>query len=633
MGAAEDTITAILVWVGGGGVSGRGSGRGITTLGYMSAYLAAVAWPYANGPRHIGHVSGFGIPSDVFARYMRMAGHDVLMVSGTDEHGTPILVEAEKEGVTPRELADRYNRVIAEDLTALGLTYDLFTRTTTRNHYAVAQELFRTVHRNGYMIAETTRGAISPSTGRTLPDRYIEGTCPICGYDGARGDQCDNCGNQLDPVDLINPRSRINGETPEFVETEHFFLDLPALANTLGEWLKSRSDWRPNVLKFSLNLLDDIRPRAMTRDIDWGIPVPLEGWEDNPNKRLYVWFDAVIGYLSASIEWARRYGDNPEDWRRWWQQSGEGRSYYFMGKDNITFHSQIWPAELLAYNGEGDKGGEPGPYGKLALPTEVVSSEYLTMEGRKFSSSRKVVIYVRDFLSRYDPDALRYFVAVAGPETTDTDFTWAEFLRRNNDELVAGWGNLVNRSISMAAKNFGEIPAAGELSTEDKALLASARAAFKKVGELIEHHRLKAAINEAMRVVGEANKYLSDQAPWKIKDTEIPEQRARLGTILHVALQVVGDCNILLTPFLPHSAQKVHELLGGTGVHAPMPEIREVEDLDGGPGYPVITGDYTVGARWESVPLVVARPLAAPKPVFRKLDPSIVDEELARLTS
>jgi methionyl-tRNA synthetase len=592
----------------------------------MSHVLAAVAWPYANGPRHIGHVSGFGVPSDVFSRYMRMAGHDVLMVSGTDEHGTPILVQAEKEGLTPRELADRYNRLIVEDLHALGLSYDLFTRTTTRNHYAVAQELFLTVHRNGYMIKQTSMGAISPSTGRTLPDRYIEGTCPICGYDSARGDQCDNCGNQLDPIDLINPRSRINGETPEFVESEHFFLDLPALADALGEWLKSRTDWRPNVLKFALNLLDDVKPRAMTRDIDWGIPVPLPGWEDNPNKRLYVWFDAVIGYLSAAIEWARRTGD-PDAYRAWWARDAtDARAYYFMGKDNITFHAQIWPAELLAYDGEGARGGEPGKYGALALPTEVVSSEFLTMEGRKFSSSRSVVIYVRDFLSRYDADALRYFIAVAGPESTDTDFTWAEFLRRNNDELVAGWGNLVNRSISMAAKNFGAVPPRGELTPADETLLATAREAFAKVGGLIERHRQKQAITEAMRVVADANRYLSDQAPWKIKDD--PE---RLGTILHVALQVVSDCNTLLTPFLPHSAQKIHELLGGTGVHAPMPDIVEVEDLDGGPGYPILTGDYAQGARWESRPVVAGTVLAPPKPVFKKLDPSIVDEELARL--
>jgi methionyl-tRNA synthetase len=557
---------------------------------------------------------------------MRMAGHNVLMVSGTDEHGTPILVQAENEGVSPRELADRYNRLIVEDLHALGLSYDLFTRTTTRNHYAVAQELFRQVHANGYMISQKTQGAISPSTGRTLPDRYIEGTCPICGYGEARGDQCDNCGNQLDPVDLINPRSRINGEAPEFIETEHFFLDLPALAEALGEWLGTRTDWRPNVLKFSLNLLEDVRPRAMTRDIDWGIPVPLPGWEDNPNKRLYVWFDAVVGYLSAAIEWARRSGD-PEAWRKWWGAGAQhARSSYFMGKDNITFHSQIWPAELLGYNGEGSRGGEPGEYGALALPTEIVSSEFLTMEGRKFSSSRSVVIYVRDFLSRYDADALRYFIAVAGPETTDTDFTWSEFLRRNNDELVAGWGNLVNRSVSMAAKNFGAIPPAGPLTEADETLLRAARDAFATVGGLIEKHRQKQAITEAMRVVAEANRYLSDQAPWKIKDN--PE---RLGTILHVALQVVSDCNTLLTPFLPHSAQTIHELLGGEGIHAPMPSIVEVNDLDGGPGYPVLTGDYTQGARWESTPVVTGRRLSPPKLVFKKLDPSIVDEELARL--
>jgi len=588
--------------------------------------LTAVAWPYANGPRHIGHVSGFGVPSDVFSRYMRMAGHDVLMVSGTDEHGTPILVQAEQEGASPRELADRYNRVIVQDLHDLGLAYDLFTRTTTRNHYAVAQELFKTLYRNGYMVEQTTMGAISPSTGRTLPDRFIEGTCPICGYDAARGDQCDNCGNQLDPTDLKNPRSRINGETPRFVETEHFFLDLPALADSLGAWLQTRTDWRPNVLKFSLNLLDDIRPRAMTRDIDWGVPVPLPGWEDNPNKRLYVWFDAVIGYLSASVEWARRSGDD-DAWRAWWTNP-DASSYYFMGKDNITFHAQIWPAELLGYDGRGARGGEPGRFGTLELPTEVVSSEFLTMEGRKFSSSRGVVIYVNDFLSRYDPDALRYFIAVAGPETQDTDFTWAEFLRRNNDELVAGWGNLVNRTASMIAKNVGSIPEPGALTGADRALLMTTGEGFTTVGGLIERHRQKAAVQEAMRVVGEANTYLSQQAPWKLRADD-PD---RMRTVLYVAAQAVDDCKTLLTPFLPHSAQRVHEALGSTGRWSDRPEIREVDDLDGGPGYPVLMLDDDRGeSRWGSTAVVPGTPVAPPTPVFAKLDPSIVDEELARL--
>jgi methionyl-tRNA synthetase len=587
--------------------------------------LTAVAWPYANGPRHIGHVSGFGVPSDVFSRYHRMVGDRVLMVSGTDEHGTPITVAADAEGVTPREIADRNNRIIVGDLRSLGLSYDLFTRTTTVNHARIAQEIFLGLLKNGYVFPKTTLGAISPSTGRTLPDRYIEGTCPICGYDGARGDQCDNCGNQLDPVDLINPKSRINGETPKFVEEEHYFLDLPAFTRSLGDWLDSRRGWRPNVLNFAKNLLTDLKPRSYTRDIDWGVPVPLDGWRDRPDKRIYVWFDAVVGYLSASIEWARRSGDD-DAWRQWWQ-TPDSDAYYFMGKDNIVFHAEIWPAQLLGYDGEGDKGGTPGSLGRLNLPTEVVSSEFLTMEGRKFSSSRQVVIYVRDFLARYDADALRYFIAAAGPESQDTDFTWAEFLRRNNDELVAGWGNLVNRTVSMAAKNVGAVPTPGELTGADRALLESTRGAFGPVGELLARNRQKAAATEAMRVVGEANKYLSDQAPWKLK-----EDPARRDTVLHTALQAVSDCNALLTPFLPHSAQKVHELLGGTGVWSPEPRVEEVTDLDDGSPYPIITGDYDEGqAVWASRPLPPGTPLSPPTPVFRKLDESIVEEELARL--
>jgi len=599
------------------------------TLVRMSAtprhILAAPAWPYANGPRHIGHVSGFGLPCDMFARYQRMSGNKVLMVSGTDEHGTPIQVQADKEGTTARELADRYNRVIAEDLVGLDMSYDLFTRTTTRNHYAVTQEIFTGLYNNGYIFAKTALGAISPSTGRTLPDRYIEGTCPICGYDSARGDQCDNCQNQLDPTDLINPRSRINGETPAFVETEHFFFDLPAFADVLGTWLQSkRGVWRPNVLNFSLNLLNDLKPRAYTRDFDWGVPVPLDGWRDRPDKRIYVWFDAVVGYLSASIEWARRSGD-PDAWRAWWQ-SPEAESYYFMGKDNIVFHAEIWPAMLLGYSGKGDKGGTPGSLGELNLPTEVVASEYLTMEGRKFSSSRSVVIYVRDFLDRYDVDALRYYLAVAGPENQDTDFTWSEFVRRNNDELVATWGNLVNRAVSFAARNIGSVPEAGQLTPGDTAALERSRQAFGAVGEEIGRSRFKSAVTEAMRTVAEANKYMSDQAPWKLRETD-PD---RMRTILHVVLQLVDDAKTLLTPFLPQSSEKVHRMLGGGVPWSGTPYLEKVDE-EGGPSYPVITGDYAVAARWESVPIRPGTPLAVPQPLFAKLDDSVVAEELARL--
>ena len=566
---------------------------------------------------------------------MRMAGHDVLMVSGTDEHGTPILVAADGAGVSARELADQNNRLIVEDLVALGLSYDLFTRTTAGNHYRVVQDMFATVRDNGYMIEQVTRAAISPSTGRTLPDRYIEGTCPICGAEGARGDQCDNCGNQMDPTELINPHSRINGETPNFVESVHYFLDLPALAEALSAWLDEREQsgtWRPNVIKFSQNFLEDIRPRAMTRDIDWGIPVP--GWEDQPTKRLYVWFDAVIGYLSASIEWARRTGD-PEAWRKWWNDP-EALSYYFMGKDNIVFHSQIWPAELLGYNGQGAKGGAPGDLGVLNLPTEVVSSEFLTMEGKKFSSSHGIVIYVRDFLSRYQADALRYFISAAGPETSDSDFTWAEFVRRTNGELVAGWGNLVNRTASMIAKKFGEIPTPGELQDIDRALLDAVEVGFAAVGNLIRHHRQKAALSEAMRLVGEANKYVTDTEPFKLK---APEQRERLATVLWTLAQAVADLNLMLSPFLPHAANDVDRVMGGEGAIAPMPHIEEVEELDpqvlpadfeGRGGYPIITGDYTNVPTWERHPITPGTPIAKPTPVFVKLDEAIVEEELAR---
>ena len=603
----------------------------------MTHILSAVAWPYANGPRHIGHVAGFGVPSDVFSRYMRMAGHDVLMVSGTDEHGTPILVAADEEGLSARELADRNNRLIVEDLVALGLSYDLFTRTTAGNHYHVVQDMFTTVRDNGYMVQQVTRSAISPSTGRTLPDRYIEGTCPICGAEGARGDQCDTCGNQLDPTDLISPRSRINGETPEFVETTHWFLDLPALAQALGAWLDEREasgTWRPNVIKFSQNLLGDIRPRAMTRDIDWGIPVP--GWEDQPTKRLYVWFDAVIGYLSASVEWARRSGD-PEAWRAWWNDP-QALSYYFMGKDNIVFHSQIWPAELLGYNGQGAAGGEPGRLGVLNLPTEVVSSEFLTMEGKKFSSSHGIVIYVRDFLERYQADALRYFICAAGPETADADFTWAEFVRRTNGELVAGWGNLVNRTASMIHKRFGQIPEPAELEDIDRALLDAVEAGFASVGDLIAQHRQKAALGEAMRLVGEANKYVADTQPFKLKG-EDPATQARLATVLHTLAQAVADLNLMLSPFLPHAANDVDRVLGGSGRIAPMPRIEEVAELDpeylpeafdGRTGYPIITGDYQDAPTWGRHPVTVGTPVAKPTPVFTKLDESIVEAELAR---
>jgi methionyl-tRNA synthetase len=583
--------------------------------------LVAPAWPYASGPRHLGHVVGFGVPADIFARYHRLKGSAVLMVSGTDEHGTPVMVAADKEGSSPREVADRYNDVIREDLRNLGLTYDCFTRTTTANHYAVVQDLFRTLYDKGFIFEREQMGAFSATTGKTLPDRYVEGTCPICGYEGARGDQCENCGNQLDAVDLINPRSRIDGEPPVFRETKHLFLDLPQFAEQLAAWIESQKQWRPNVRNFALGFVGDLKPRPITRDLDWGVPVPVEGYPAE-EKRIYVWFDAVIGYLSAAIEWAHNRGE-PDAWRDWWQNP-DSRHYYFMGKDNIVFHTVIWPAILIGYG----KGGEFGAdKAGLQLPYNVVASEFLTMEGKKFAASRSVGILVGDFLSRYEPDPLRYFLIAAGPETQDTDFTWAEFVRRNNDELLANWGNLVNRTLKIAHENFGSVPEPGELSDEDRALIADVEGGFTTVGENVEAARFKAALGETMRLSTLANQYVSDQAPWAL----VKADKERAATVLYVALRSIDSLKTLFSPFIPFSSQTVHELLGYEGVLSGSPELRTVTEEGG--RHEVLTGEYesAVGS-WVPSELQPGQRLGEPKPPFRKLDPDqVVADELARM--
>jgi methionyl-tRNA synthetase len=544
------------------------------------------------------------------------------MVSGTDEHGTPIMVAADQEGRSYRETADHYNQVIREDLRDLGLTYDLFTRTTTQNHHRVVRDLFRTLYEKGFILEQSMQVAFSRSTGNTLPDRYIEGTCPYCGFEQARGDQCDNCGRQLDPIDLINPRSRIDGQPPIFRETNHLFLDLPAFADRLREWISGQEHWRPNVRRFSLNLVEDLKPRPVTRDLDWGVRIPVPGYEEDDRKRIYVWFDAVIGYLSASIEWAANTGDR-DAWRDWWQNP-ESQHFYFMGKDNVTFHTVIWPSILLGYGAGGQFGAGRG---NLALPYDIVSSEFLTMEGKKFSTSRNVAIYVRDVLSRYSADSLRYVLTIAGPETQDTDFTWAEFARRNNDELVATWGNLVNRTLTSAYRNFGAVPVPGALTAEDEALLSSLPGRFDAVGAEIEAARFRAALTEALAFAREVNRYLNDQAPWALME----DDKERAGTILYAALRAVDSLKTLLAPFLPFSSQALHELLGYEGYLSGPLELQEVEE--DGETHVVLTGDYrSWGGSWTPSELPPGRVLPKPRPLFEKLDAEkVVEDELARL--
>ena len=532
------------------------------------------------------------------------------------------MVAADSEGVSPRELADRYNELIRDDLRDLGLAYDLFTRTTTRNHHWVTRDVFKALYDHGFIFERTTQGAFSAATGRTLPDRYIEGTCPICGFADARGDQCDNCGNQLDPVDLIEPRSKVDGTPPVFRETQHLFLDLPAFKEQLATWIESNTHWRPNVRNFALALARDVKPRAVTRDLDWGVRVPVPGYEEREDKRIYVWIDAVVGYLSASVEWAKNRG-TPEAWREWWQNP-DARHVYFMGKDNIPFHTVIWPAELLGYQEGGELGAGKGP---LQLPENVVSSEFLTMESKQLSTSRGVGILIRDFLSRYDPDPLRYFLTAAGPETQDTDFTWAEFVRRNNDELLATWGNLVNRTLTSAYRNFGEVPDPGELTDADRTLLAQIEGGFETVGAQIDAARFKAALGEAMRLASLVNAYVNDQAPWEA----IKSDRDRAGTVLYVCLRCVDSLKTLMTPFLPFTSQRVHELLGYDGLIAGPLELRDETEEDGSV-HTVLTGDYAswVG-RWQPSALPPGQRLREPVPLYRKLDPSVVEEELRRM--
>jgi methionyl-tRNA synthetase len=550
-------------------------------------------------------VAGFAVPADVLARFERLRGSRVLMASGTDEHGTPITYEADKLGIPPRAFADENNALIVEDLRRLGMTYDVFTRTTTANHYRVTQDLFLKLFENGYVVKKTQMGAFDPSSGRTLPDRYIEGKCPICGFPDARGDQCENCGNQLDPIDLINPHQRGSDAPVEFRETEHFFVDLPAFREQLTSWIESHDDWRPNVRKYSLEFVRNLKQRAITRDLDWGVPVPLPGWEDNPHKRIYVWFDAVIGYLSASIEWARTIGE-PDAWKDWWQNP-ESRHYYLMGKDNIPFHTVLWPAILL---GVGD----------LKLPDEIVASEFLNMGGRKFSTSRGQVIYVSEVLDKYDPDALRYYLMIAGPENQDSDFTWSEFVRRNNDELVATWGNLANRTLVNAHRNFGEVPTPGPLTAADEAVIGEVEAALAVVADHLASARFQNALKHAMAMAAKVNVYLGTEQPWQVIKTD----KGRAGTVLYVALRCVDNLKTMLTPFLPFSSQRLHRMLGYDDVIAPQPEVREV--TENGATHSVITGEYPIADRWLPSELPPGRKLPTPEALFKRLD-EVVEEE------
>ena len=587
--------------------------------------LVAVAWPYANAEIHVGNLTGSYLPADIFARYNRLRGRNTLMVSGSDAHGTPITVRADAENTTALEVYKRFHEGFLDLYQQLGITYDLFTSTHTANHFEVSQDVFLALKENGYLYTDRQFQWFAPSQNRFLPDRYVEGTCYICGYTNARSDQCDKCGNLLEPQKLIDPRSRIDNSTPELRETEHYYLDLGKLQDPVVAFLREReSYWRPNVLRQSLGqiLTEGLRGRPITRDLDWGIPVPIEGWN---GKCLYVWFEAVIGYLSASIEWSKING-NKEAWRDWWHNP-QARTYYFIGKDNIPFHAVIWPAQLIGAGTEFDKHFGSQPEEPLTLPYDVPANEFMNLEGQKISGSRNWAVFARDFLTRYDPDPLRYYLTVMMPETRDSDWDWEDFYKRNNDELVATWGNLANRVLSFTYKNFeGKVPEPGPLTDLDTELLKTVESGFETVAKEFEAVHLRAALGEAMRLAGEVNRYLDQTAPWQAIKTD----RHAAARAVYTALRAIDSLKVLFSPFLPHTSEKLHTFFAGTGPLFGTQSV-ETEQDDLGTHTVLRYHPETATGRWEPSTLQPGHVLNQPGPLFKKLEPKIIEEERARL--
>jgi len=539
-----------------------------------------VAWPYANGPLHLGHIAGAYLPADIFARYHRLKGNRVLMVSGSDQHGAPITIRAEQEGITPQEVVAKYHQQFIDCWNKLGISFDIFTTTGTANHAQVVHDIFLSLLKKGYIYRDKMLQGYCPKCQRFLPDRYLEGTCPHCGFTKARGDECDECGKPLNPWELKNLRCRLCSTEPRFEYSEHFFLRLSAFQEKLRTWIKEQTHWRHNVVSTTWKFLDEgLKDRAITRDLDWGVTVPQPGFE---RKRIYVWFEAVIGYLSGSKEWAKLQG-REDAWRDFWE--GEARSFYFIGKDNIFFHTLVWPAMLMGYGG-------------LNLPYDVPANEFLTIDGKKLSTSRGRAIWLHEYLERYAADPLRYALAANMPEMGDSDFSWREFVRRNNNELVATYGNLAHRVLTFAYRNFdGAVPTPGELDAESQRLLGEAEATLQTVDKLLHSCQFKEGVRQAMALAQKANRYLDEQAPWKTIKTD----RDAAAKSVYAVLSALTALKTMLYPFLPFSSGELHRFLGFDGT---------IEE-----------------AGWKTHFLPPGQKLGEPRPLFVKLDEEIVAGE------
>lgn len=594
--------------------------------------LVAVAWPYANAEIHVGNLTGSHLPGDIFARYHRLKGNNVLMITGTDSHGTPVTLAADKAGRRVEEVYQHYHEGFIDLFQKIGITYDLYTTTHSENHFKVSQTIFLALLRNGFLFKKTEPQWFSPGLNRFLPDRYIEGTCYICGADGARSDQCDACGNVLDPAKLINPKSKIEGDSssPELRDTEHYYIDLSKLEPDVITYLKDRAGYmRDTVLGESLRKIEaeGLKPRAITRDLDWGIPVPVQeaGWE---TKKLYVWFEAVIGYLSAPIEWALISGQK-DAWREWWLNP-KARQYHFIGKDNIFFHTSLWPAELMGVGSAFMQlfAGEEIP---LILPYDVPANQFMNLEGRKISGSRNWAVWGRDVLTRYDPDAVRYYLTVNMPEAKDSDWDWAEFVARNNNELVATWGNLANRVLSFCYKNWeGHVPDldVSALRPADLELLAAIEGGFHAVGAELEAVHLRSALSEAMKLATLVNQYLDIQAPWSAVKTD----KVEAGKTIYTALRAIDSLKVMFAPFLPFTSERLHAFLG---YETPLFGEQYTETVRDALGEHMVlryrAGGAGEASRWEPSELRPGTKLKQPSPLFKKLEESVIEAERARL--
>lgn len=506
-------------------------------------YTITAALPYTNGPIHIGHLAGVYVPADIYARYLRMRGKDVLFICGSDEHGVAISMKAKKEGVSPKEIIDKYHNIIKNSFEAFGISFDYYGRTSSDMHRETAQEFFKTMHDNDCFETQTTEQLYDAKEDQFLADRYVVGTCPKCSNPEAYGDQCESCGSSLNATDLIEPKSALSGETPSLKTTTHWYLPLDRYEDFLRSWIleSHKSDWKTNVLGQVKSWIDDgLKPRAVTRDLSWGIPVPVEGGE---NKVLYVWFDAPIGYISATKEWAAQEG---KDWKPYWQDKNT-ELIHFIGKDNIVFHCIIFPSVLKAM-------------GSYILPENVPANEFLNLEGQKLSTSKNWAVWLHEYLEDFPEkqDVLRYVLTANAPETKDNDFTWDDFRSRNESELVAIFGNFINRVMALMRKYYdGVVPVPNTCTEADEAVKAELTDAPSKISKLIEQYKFRAACQEMMQLARLGNKYLADEEPWKL----IKTNPGRVATIINTALQIAAGLAIVSEPFLPHTAQKLRAML------------------------------------------------------------------------